>query len=75
MTPAQLSESKIKYLVGSASIVLGVLFNFAETAYFGWNHVAKLPAEMFCDYISQIMIVSGFLIVFYVNIFHKGEKS
>ncbi len=69
------NDSKAKYFIGSASLILGVLFNFAETWYFGWNSKPSCPAEMLCDYISHIMVISGFLIVFYVNIFHKdGER-
>ncbi|MBU2704127.1 hypothetical protein Ga0466249_005281 [Sporomusaceae bacterium BoRhaA] len=69
------NELRTKYIVGLTALILGALFNFAETWYFGWNMTAKSPAEMICDYISEIMMISGFLIVIYVNVFGKRGQS
>jgi hypothetical protein len=69
------TDSKTKYIVGSASLILGLLFNFAETAYFGWNQKPSCPNEFICDYISQIMIISGILIVIYVSVFGRNSDQ
>lgn len=67
------SSSKFRFIVGAVLILGGIFFNFAETAYFGWNLKPSCPAEIKCDYVSQVMIVSGMLIEFYINMFQKGE--
>lgn len=66
---------KFRYLVGSILLIGGLLFNFAETWYFGWNLKPSCPAEAACDYIAGVIMVSGTLIVMYVNLFQRGDKT
>ena len=49
--------------IGAWLIVIGVLFNIAETAYFGWNDVAMSPAEEIADLISKYIIIGGWFLM------------
>lgn len=44
-------------------IIVGYAFNFAETAFFGWNMTAQSIAEKICDNISAGMILAGFFFI------------
>ncbi|VBB09373.1 Hypothetical protein LUCI_4663 [Lucifera butyrica] len=71
----EIDSGKFRYIVGMCSIIGGILFNLTETWYFGWHLKPQLPAEMICDYIAQVAIVSGSLIVGYVIMFQGGNKD
>ena len=49
--------------IGAWLIVIGVLFNIAEIAYFGWNDVAMSQAEEIADTISKYLIYGGWAIL------------
>ncbi|HMM20609.1 MAG TPA: hypothetical protein PKA10_07700 [Selenomonadales bacterium] len=48
--------------------MIGFIFNFGETWYFGWNLKPQSPEEMVCDYIARGLMLIGWLIVLYVAI-------
>lgn len=68
-------SAKFRFIVGAIFLLGGLIFNLIETWFFGWNLKPSCPSEALCDYIAEIMIVSGFLIVVYVDLFQKGDKS
>lgn len=45
--------------IGIVLIVIGFIFNFLETWYFGWNIEPSCPKEMVCDYISIALLLAG----------------
>ena len=45
--------------LGLILIMVGFVFNFIETGYFGWNYYPSCPAEMICDYIAGMFIIGG----------------
>lgn len=49
------------FVMGWIHIFVSVIFNFAETWYFGWNLAPQSPAEMVCDYISILLFFMGLL--------------
>ncbi len=51
------------------------MFNFIETWYFGWNLKPQSPAEMMCDYIANVAMVSGMLIIVYITLFQEKENQ
>lgn len=65
---------RTRFKVGATALIAGILFNFIETWYFGWNLKPSCPAEAVCDYIAGVAMVSGMLIVTYCNLF-KGEED
>lgn len=66
--------AKTRYIVGVIALLLGLIFNIAETWYFGWNLTASCPEEIQADYISKVIMLSGGLICWYVAIFYKESK-
>ncbi len=44
-------------------LVTGILFWFAETAYFGFNWSPSCRAEMWCDHIARGWILYGLILV------------
>jgi len=44
-------------------IATGYAFNFAETAFFGWNMTAQSVAEKICDNVSIGIILAGFFFI------------
>ncbi|WP_333594136.1 hypothetical protein [Anaerospora hongkongensis] len=63
------------YKFGSFLVLIGFVFNFLETWYFGWNQKPQSPAEMVCDYIAIGFFLIGVLIVTYVSVFHKTSTK
>lgn len=49
------------YKFGSFLVVIGFVFNFLETWYFGWNLKPQSPAEMVCDYIAAFVMLIGII--------------
>ncbi len=47
-------------VLGIIIILIGIIFNFAETAYFGFNWFAKTTAESMCDGFSLSLCVLGY---------------
>ncbi len=45
--------------MGIIIVLIGILYGFTETAYFGWNFFPKSDAEMICDGIGILITVIG----------------
>jgi len=70
-----IDSRKFRYLVGSLCILGGSIFNFLETWYFGWNTTPSCPLEMQLDYIANVIIMVGALIIVYVVFIQREKKS
>jgi len=48
--------------LGLVLIMVGFVFNFIETGYFGWNYYPSCPAETICDYIAYTFMLGGVIL-------------
>jgi hypothetical protein len=55
---------KILSTIGTYLVIIGFIFNFIETAFFGFNVTAMSRNETICDSISLLLIQAGFGLVF-----------
>lgn len=58
--------------IGIILVITGLVFNFIETAYFGFNSEAMSRPEEICDVISQMIFNSG-VVLFVLGMFKKTE--
>lgn len=48
-------QQKMYYTI----FTLGIVFNFLETWYFGWNLKAMSPLESQCDTLAVVIVLAG----------------
>ena len=49
--------------LGIGLVLIGLLFNIIETAYFGFNKTAMSRPEEVCDVISKLLIEPGLILL------------
>ena len=52
-------DSRKMYIVGFITTIIGYVFAFIETAYFGFNWTPINRAEFICDCIASMIIRGG----------------
>lgn len=62
------------FLIGVAIFFLGLMFNFAETWYYGWNLKPQSPGEMVCDYIAYAAVMAGLFMTMYAVFIKKTTE-
>lgn len=53
------------FAIGVIMFFSGLVFNFTETWWFGWNLKPQSTAELICDYISFTVLAIGVIAIVY----------
>ena len=54
-------------------VITGLVFNLAETAWFGWNWEPSCAAERACDHVSSFMVTFG-IACYLIDILYRLDK-